>query len=101
MIISASKAREKLLPLIEQVNLDHITVTITSNNGNAVLVSESEWESVTETAFLLRTAANSKRFEKSLGELEAGKGMTVRYKRGRVLNQIQALTSDKPGTLRK
>jgi antitoxin YefM len=101
MIISASKAREKLLPLIEQVNLDHITVTITSNNGNAVLVSESEWESVTETAFLLRTAANSKRFEKSLSELEAGKGMTVRYKRGRVLNQIQALTSDKPRTLKK
>jgi len=101
MIISASKAREKLLPLIEQVNLDHITVTITSNRGNAVLVSESEWDSVTETAFLLRTAANRKHLEKSLGELEAGKDMTVRYKRGRVLNQIQALTSDKPGTLKK
>ena len=101
MIISASKAREKLLPLIEQVNLDHITVTITSSNGNAVLVSESEWESVTETAFLLRTAANRKRFEKSSADLEAGKGLTVIYKRGRVLNQIQVLTSDKPGTLKQ
>ena len=101
MIISASNARERLLQLIKQVNFDHITVTITSHKGNAVLVSESEWESVTETAFLLRTAANRKRFEKSLADLEAGKGMTMIYKRGRVLNQIQVLTSDKPGTLKQ
>jgi antitoxin YefM len=100
MIISASKAREKLFPLIEQVNLDHDSVTITSNNGNAVLVSESEWESMLETAFLLRTAANRKRLEKSLAELEAGKGMTVRYKKGTVLEQILELTTP-AGTISK
>ena len=33
MIISASKAREKLFPLIEQVNADQASITITSNNG--------------------------------------------------------------------
>lgn len=93
MIISASKAREKLFPLIEQVNLDHDSVTITSNNGNAVLVSESEWESMLETAFLLRTAANRKSLEKSLTELAAGKGKTVKYKKGQVLDQILELTT--------
>ena len=49
MAISASTAREKLFPLIEQVNQDLKPVLITSKNGNAVLISESEYESIIET----------------------------------------------------
>lgn len=40
MIISASNARAQLFPLIQQVNQDQAPVTITSNKGNAVLVSD-------------------------------------------------------------
>lgn len=88
MIISASKARAQLFPLIQQVNQDQAPVTITSNNGNAVLVSESEWESILETAFLLRTAANRSHLEKSMAALELGKGVKRTHTKGSTLDQL-------------
>lgn len=99
MIISASKARQTLFPLIEQVNADHESVTITSNAGNAVLVSESEWESILETAFLLRTPANRAHLQKSLAELEAGKGKRVKHQAGATLEQL--LTAGKKSSVKK
>ena len=53
MSIPASTARQNLFPLIKQVNDDQEAVLITSNAGNAVLVSESEWENMLETFYLL------------------------------------------------
>lgn len=101
MIISASKAREKLFPLIEQVNQDQMSVTITSNNGNAVLVSESEWESILETAFLLRSSSNRKVLEASLAQAEVNQGKKVKYTKGQVLNQLTAMTSKKGSISKK
>jgi antitoxin YefM len=95
VIISASKAREKLFPLIEQVNQDQMSVTITSNNGNAVLVSESEWESILETAFLLRASSNRKALEASLAQADANQGKKVKYTKGQVLNQLIEASSKK------
>lgn len=73
MAISASTAREKLFPLIEQVNQDLKPVLITSKNGNAVLISESEYESIIETNYLLSTPANRESLEKSFAQARAGK----------------------------
>lgn len=88
MIISASQARAKLFPLIEQVNQDQAPITITSNNGNAVLVSESEWESMLETAFILRTASNRAHIEKSMASLQRGEGIKITHKKGQTLAQL-------------
>ena len=88
MIISASKARAQLFPLIQQVNQDQAPVTITSNNGNAVLVSESEWESILETAFLLRTATNRSHLEKSMAALGLGQGTKRTYAKSKTLGQL-------------
>ena len=88
MIISASNARAQLFPLIQQVNQDQEPVTITSNNGNAVLVSESEWESILETAFLLRTASNRSHLEKSIAALEQNKGVKRSYEKKNTLSQL-------------
>lgn len=73
MVITASEARSQLFPLIEQVNIDSTPVIITSKKGNAVLVSESEWESLIETMYLLRTATNRERLARSQAEVLAGK----------------------------
>ena len=73
MAISASTAREKLFPLIEQVNQDLKPVLITSKNGNAVLISESEYESIVETNYLLSTPANREALEKTIAQARAGK----------------------------
>ena len=88
MIISASNARAQLFPLIQQVNQDQAPITITSNNGNAVLVSESEWESILETAFLLRTASNRSHLEKSISALEQNKGVKRAHTKGNTLDQL-------------
>ena len=104
MIISASQARAKLFPLIEQVNQDQAPITITSNNGNAVLVSESEWESILETAFILRTATNRAHIEKSIASLQRGAGVTFDSKKGQTLAQlleIAELTSPAQKTEKK
>lgn len=45
---------------------------ITSKKSNAVLVSESEWESMVETMYLLRTPANRERLAGSQAEVLAG-----------------------------
>ncbi|MCY7334563.1 MAG: type II toxin-antitoxin system Phd/YefM family antitoxin [Pseudanabaena sp. CAN_BIN31] len=51
-IFSASEARTKLFSLVEQVNKDHLPRIITSRQGDAVLLSKDDWESIQETLYL-------------------------------------------------
>lgn len=51
-IFTASKARANLFSLVEQVNKDHVPRIITSRNGDAVLISKEDWESIQETLYL-------------------------------------------------
>jgi|GEM_PF-730108 len=96
MIISASNARAQLFPLIQQVNEDQAPITITSNNGNAVLVSESEWESILETSFLLRTASNRSHLERSIAALALNKGVKKAYAKGSTLVQLLEISGAAP-----
>ena len=50
--ITATDARAKLYNLLSEVNTSHDPVTITGKNGNAVLVSEEDWNAVMETVAL-------------------------------------------------
>ena len=77
MAISASQARAQLFPLIEQVNEDMKPVVITSKAGNAVLISESEYESMIETAYLLSTPANRQWLLDSLAQADRGELMPL------------------------
>ena len=51
-IFSASQARAKLFSLLEQVNKDHSPRVITSRQGDAVLLSKDDWDSIQETLYL-------------------------------------------------
>ncbi len=73
MAITASEARKALFPLIQQVNEDCSAIEITSRNGNAFLVSEAEWNSLQETAFLLRSPKNAARLLAAKEQIDAGK----------------------------
>ncbi|WP_026929440.1 type II toxin-antitoxin system Phd/YefM family antitoxin [Glycomyces tenuis] len=77
MTITASEARKDLFPLIKKVNDDHAPVRIASKSGNAVLISEEDYEAWQETMFLLRSRRNAERLMKSIAEMDAGGG-TVR-----------------------
>ena len=61
MAISASEARQRLFPLLEQVNTDHGPVRITSKAGDAVLMSADDYDSWQETVYLLRSPENARR----------------------------------------
>jgi antitoxin YefM len=71
--MSASEARKRLFPLIEQVNDDQEPVEIVSKAGTAYLVSADQWRSVMETAHLLRSPANAARLLGSIADAEAGR----------------------------
>ena len=73
MALSASEARKRLFPLIEQVNDDQEPVEIVSKAGTAYLVSADQWRSLMETAHLLRSPANADRLLRSIADAEAGR----------------------------
>ena len=72
MAITASEARKKLFPLIEQVNNDRVAVEITSKRGDAVLLSKADYDALAETASLLRVPANALRLLESLEQARRG-----------------------------
>ncbi len=52
-ILNVTQARSKLYSLIDEAAETHQPITITGKRGNAVLVSEKDWEAITETLYLL------------------------------------------------
>ncbi len=51
--IPATKARQNLYRLVDEVAESSEPVTITGRRGNAVLVSEDDWRAIDETLYLL------------------------------------------------
>lgn len=73
--VSCSEARKNLKSMIERVVADRTRIAITRQRGEgAVLVSASEWASIEETLYLLRSPKNAERLLESIAELEAGGG---------------------------
>ncbi|MDX6238601.1 MAG: antitoxin YefM [Kribbellaceae bacterium] len=70
MAITASEARKKLFPLIQQVNDNREGIEITSKNGNAVLMAAEDYAAWQETAYLFASPANARRL---LDSYEAAK----------------------------
>ena len=72
MTISASEARSRLFPLLQQVNDDHMPVRINSKGGDAVLMSAADFDSWQETIYLLRSPANARRLMEAVARDKAG-----------------------------
>jgi antitoxin YefM len=70
--ITATEARKRLFPLIEEVNDDRTAVEIVSKHGNAVLMSKAEFDSWQETAYLLSTPANARRLLEAMERARQG-----------------------------
>ena len=52
-ILNATEARSKLYNLIDEASETHQPITITGKRSNAVLISEEDWNSISETLHLL------------------------------------------------
>jgi antitoxin YefM len=75
MAVTASEARKNLVPLIEQVNDDHVAVEIVSKRGNAILMSVEDYQAWQETVYLFRSPANARRLLDAAEALECGEGV--------------------------
>ncbi len=79
--ITYTAARENLASTINRVCEDDSPVMITRNRDQAVvMLSLAEYESLQETAYLLRSPANAKRLITAVEALNRGKGVTRRLK---------------------
>jgi len=52
-ILKATEARAKLYSLIDKTAESHEPIVITGKRSNAILVSEEDWNAISETLFLL------------------------------------------------
>ena len=75
--ITYTAARESLASTMDRVCLDHDPVIITRNRDQAVvMMSLEDYESLQETAYLLRSPANARRLLDSISELQGSGGVT-------------------------
>jgi prevent-host-death family protein len=52
-ILNATEARSRLYSLIDETAHTHQPIIITGKRGNAVLVSEEDWNAISETLHLM------------------------------------------------
>ncbi|HAK47337.1 MAG TPA: type II toxin-antitoxin system prevent-host-death family antitoxin [Spirochaeta sp.] len=73
--ISYTKARQNLAKTMESVCADHEPVIITSKHDKTVvMMSLEDYNSMEETAYLLRSPKNAKRLFEAIEELESDGG---------------------------
>ncbi len=76
--LTFSYARSKLAEVMRQVNEDHAPVMVTTQRGKpVVMMSLDDYNSLEETAYLLRDPKRARRLMDSVDRLRAGGG-TVR-----------------------
>ena len=74
--ISYTSARSNLAKTMERVCDDHAPVAITrKGEGAVVMISMADYQSLEETAYLLRSPKNTRRLIEAVAELEKGKGL--------------------------
>jgi len=71
-----SESRARYAEVLDSVNDDREEVVITrAGHDPVVIVSLAEYESLRETAYLLRSPANARRLLASIDRLESGGGI--------------------------
>ncbi|MDR2076699.1 MAG: type II toxin-antitoxin system prevent-host-death family antitoxin [Desulfovibrio sp.] len=74
--ISYSEARKNLASIMESVCDDSDIVVITRRKARpVVMMSLDEYNSIQETAYLLRSPANAERLLESVAEMQQGKSV--------------------------
>jgi antitoxin YefM len=74
MITTYSNFRQKLKSYLDDVFENNSPLFVTRTKGeNIVVLSESDYESIMETFYLLRSPKNAERLQKAVNEHKAGK----------------------------
>jgi antitoxin YefM len=76
--ITASDARARLFPLIQEIVDEETTVHVTSKHGTIVMMSEAEYRGIMETLHVFRDPVNAIAVSESILEfMRGGKGIQV------------------------
>jgi antitoxin YefM len=67
-ILNVTEARSKLYSLIDETTSTHQPILIKGKRGNAVLLSESDWNAITETLNLLSVPGMRASIKKGMEE---------------------------------
>ncbi len=67
-ILNATEARARLYSLIDEAASTHQPVVITGKRGNAVLVSEEDWNAISETLHLLSVPGMRESIKEGMNE---------------------------------
>ena len=71
-----SSVREQFTKTIDTAVNNHTPILITRRNGgNAVLISEEDFRSYEETAYLMQSSANAIRLNSAIDALRSGQGI--------------------------
>ena len=73
--ITYTSVRSNLANTMEKVCDDHDPVIVTrKNNKSVIILSLEDYESLTETTYLLQSPKNTQRLLESIKELNSGRG---------------------------
>ncbi len=75
--MSATKARTEFFSLLKKSIKEHEPVGIHTREGDAVLISEEDYESLMETLELLSTPGLAKSIAKARKEIERGETYSI------------------------
>lgn len=75
MITTYSDFRQKLKTYLDEVFRSNSPLFVTRTRGeNIVVLSESDYESIMETFYLLKSPKNAQRLQRAIEQYEKGKG---------------------------
>ena len=75
-VVSYSEARANLKDVMDRVVDDKTEVIVTRQKAEAVvMISLSEWNSISETLHLLSSPKNAERLRRSIQQIDSGKGV--------------------------
>ena len=75
LVTTYTDFRQQLKSYLDKVRNDHTPLVVTSANAEDVIVlSKSDYESMEETFYLLKSPANAARLLKSIEDYEKGSG---------------------------
>lgn len=73
-VLNYTEFRKNLAKALNKVNDDKEVVLVSRSKGkNVVVMSLEEYNSINETLHIMKTAANRKRIQHALDEMEEGK----------------------------
>ena len=73
MTVTATAARQDFFHLVKKSVKGHVPVRITSKDGDAVLISETDYESLLETLELLSLPGLRKSIAEARADIRAGR----------------------------